>query len=172
MKALINLLVAGCLFSASNLSAQQPKDEMLPVVTITATGTNVSEKVRKAFARSFKNASEMRWYEANKNYLVKFIQDDQEHNVLYRKNGSPIYQITYGYEKNLPRPTRNLVKSRYEDFRVARVFNIKQDRRDVWIVNLENKDYMVLGRIEDNILNEVKRSKNVSTAEINATAKQ
>jgi len=172
MKALINLLVAGCLFSANDLSAQQTKDEMLPVVTITATGTNVSEKVRKAFESSFKNAREMRWYEANKNYLVKFIQDDQEHNVLYRKNGSPIYHITYGYEKNLPKPTSNLVKSRYEDFKIAKVFNIKQDRRDIWIVNLENSDYMVLSRIEDNILNEVKRSKNVSTDKVNTTAKQ
>ena len=172
MKALINLLIAGCLFSANNLSAQQTKDAMLPVVTITASGTNVNEKVRKAFESSFKNAREMRWYEANKNYLVKFIQDDQEHNVLYRKNGSTIYHITYGYEKNLPRPARNLVKSRYQDFKIARVFNIKQNRRDVWIVNLENPDYMVLSRIEDNILNEVKRSKNVSTDNLTATAKQ
>lgn len=172
MKALTNLLIAGCLFSANDLSAQQTKDEMLPVVTITASGTNVNEKVRKAFESSFKNAREMRWYEANKNYLVKFIQDDQEHNVLYRKNGSTIYHITYGYEKNLPQSTLKLVKSRYEDFRVARVFNVKQDRRDVWIVNLENEDYLVLSRIEDDILNEVKRSKNGSTAEINAAAKQ
>ena len=172
MKALINLMVAGCLISASDLSAQQSKEEMLPVVTITATGTNVNEKVRKAFESSFKNAKDMRWYEANQNFLVKFIQDDQEHNVLYRKNGSTIYHITYGYEMSLPQSTRNLVKLKYEDFKIARVFNIQQDSRDIWVVNLENKDYLVLSRIEDNILHEVKRSKNVSTAEINATAKQ
>ena len=46
MKALLNLLVAGYLFSASDLSAQQSKEGMLSVVTITATGTNVNEKVR------------------------------------------------------------------------------------------------------------------------------
>ena len=172
MKALFNLLVAGCLFSANDLSAQQTKDEMLPVVTITATGTNVNEKVRKAFESSFKNAQQMRWYEANKNYLVKFIEDDQEHNVLYRKNGRPIYHVAYGYEKNLPKATRNLIKSRYEDFKIARVFNIQQDRRDIWIVNLENKDYMILSRVEENILNEVKRSKNASADKVTATIKQ
>ena len=163
MKTLIILIVFGCLFSVNNVSAQQTKDEMLPVVTITATGISVNEKVRDAFEASFKNAEKMRWYELNQNYLVKFIQDDQQHNALYRRNGSLIYHVTYGYEKDLPATVRQQIKSTYGDYNIARVFNVNQDRRDIWIVNLENKNYMILTRMEDNVMNEVSRLKNATT---------
>jgi len=168
MKTLIILAAFGCLFSSNYVSAQQTKEEMLPVVTITATGTSINDKVRKAFETTFKNVENMRWYEANQNYLVKFIQGDQEHNALYRRNGSLIYHVTFGFEINLPATVRDQVKAKYHDYKIARVFNVNQDERDIWIVNLENKDFMILTRIEDGAMNEVKKLKNLTAPFVSA----
>jgi hypothetical protein len=172
MKALTILLVSGCMFTVSYVSAQQPQGKMLPVVTITSTGTNVSEDVRKAFVNSFGNAENARWYEANKNFLVKFIKDDQEHNVLYRKNGSLIYHITFGFEKNLPMTVQRQIKSRYPEFTIARVFNINQDSRKIWVVNLENDEHMVITRVEGRELNEVSRMRNLTAKATASRVKQ
>lgn len=174
MKTLIILILFGCLFTVNNASAQQEKDKMLPVVTITATGTSVSEKVRKAFKTSFQSAEKTRWYQENQNYLVKFIQDDQEHNALYRKNGQLIYHVKYGNGENLPYAVKNQVKSKYNGYQIARVFNVIQDSRNVWIVNLENDDYMIMSRIEGGVLDEVSRLKNITNAKgtVSAGTKQ
>ena len=173
MKAITILLVSGCMFTTSNVSAQQIREKVLPVVTITSTGTNVSEDVRKAFTNTFGKTENARWYEANKNFLVKFIKDDQGHNVLYRKNGSLIYHLTFGFEKNLPISVQRQVNSRYPEFKIARVFNINQDSRNIWVVNLESDDQMVIARAEDRELNEVSRMKNITSRTISASrAKQ
>ncbi|NEU08913.1 hypothetical protein GZH53_11375 [Flavihumibacter sp. R14] len=162
MKAFIILSAIGYMFTVNNVAAQQSQEKMLPVVTITATGTSVSEKVRNAFTSSFKDAQDTRWYQENENYLVKFIQDDQEHNALYRKNGSLIYHITYGSEKDLPQTVKGKIQAKYPGYSIARVFNINQDSRKIWVVNLENKDYLVIARVEDTEFNEVSRLKNTT----------
>ena len=172
MKTLILLILFGCLFSVNSASAQQEKDKMLPVVTITATGTSVSEQVREAFKTSFKSAEKTRWFEVNQNYLVKFIEDDQEHHALYQKNGTLIYHVTYGYDKNLPIDVKKRVKARYSGYSIERVFNVSQNSRNIWFVNLENADYLVMSRIEDSIMEEVTRSKNATAGLISAGAKQ
>lgn len=162
MKTLINLMLFGCLFTINSASAQQEKDKMLPVVTITATGTSVSEKVWNAFKTSFKSAEKTRWYQANQNYLVNFIEDDQEHNALYRKNGQLMYHVKYGNTDNLPYAVKNQIMAKYKDYSIARVFNVIQDSRNVWVVNLENENYMVMSRIEGGVMEEVSRLKNIT----------
>jgi hypothetical protein len=144
---------------ASSAPAQQPKEKMLPVVTITATGTNVNSKVPKAFARSFKDAEKMSWYEVNQNYLVNFIQNEQQNKALFTRTGSLVYHITYGYEKNLPKDIRHQIKSEYYDYQITRVFNVRQNRRDVWVINLEDDNHVILAKVEEDQMNEVNRFK-------------
>jgi len=172
MKTLVSILLTGCMLAANTSSAQQSQEKMLPVVTITASGASVSESVHKAFKRSFRNAENARWYDANKNFLVKFIQDDQQHNVLYRKNGRQIYHIRYGYERNLPQILRHQIKSQYYDYTIGRVFNVVQDQREIWLVNLENTDYMIIAGLEDRQLKEVSKLKNMSAGLVSADIKQ
>lgn len=160
MKTLLFSLVCGCLFSINSSFAQQPEGKMLEIVTITANKPDVSDEVWKAFQKSFETAGNMKWYKLNKNFLVKFIKDDQQHNVLYQKNGSMIYHISYGFENNLPGNIRNLVSSNYSDFAIKRVINVKQDSRNIYAINLENEKSMVLVRVEAGILDEVSRFKN------------
>lgn len=165
MKKLTILFICACLFTVNYAFAQQPKDKMLPVVTITASGTNVNAKVRKAFERSFKDAQNLRWYEVNQNLLVKFIQNDQEHNALFNKRGNIIYDVSYGYEKDMPTAIRQQIKSHYYDYKIMRVFNVKQDSRNIWVINLEDDNNLIFARVEGGDMKEVNRFKKNEYAE-------
>jgi len=150
--SLISLLIL-CLV-VSSASAQIE----LPEVKITGI-RNVPVKVDEAFKSTFKDGQDPVWYNANKNFLVKFINNDMRNNALFRKNGNMIYNISYGYEKDLPDNVSSLVKDQYDDYNVVVAFNVKQDNRDVWIVNLENEKNNVTARVEDGVLNEASRSR-------------
>jgi P pilus assembly chaperone PapD len=156
MKKAFFTLLSSCLFilMISTASAQV----VLPEVTITS-ARNIPDKVDKAFKSTFDNAQDPVWYQANKNYLVKFIDNDMKNNALFRKNGQMIYQISYAYEKDIPDEVGNMVKDRYKDYNIVVAFNVKQDQRDVWIVNLQNEKNMVTARVEDGVLNEATRTK-------------
>ena len=133
MKTLIIFLFCGCMLSANQLFAQKKDSNLLPVVTITA-GKDISKTVRDAFMLKFKNAENLRWYEINQNYLVKFLMDDQEHHATFKKNGEFIYHISYGVEKDLPATVRMQVKNKYDKYAIGRVFNVDRDNRNIWIV--------------------------------------
>ena len=156
MKKAFFTLLSSCLFilMMSTASAQV----VLPEVTITS-AKNIPDKVDKAFKSTFENAQDPVWYQANKNYLVKFLDNDMKNNALFRKNGQMIYQISYAYEKDIPEEVGNMVKDRYKDYNIVVAFNVKQDQRDVWIVNLENEKSLVTARVEDGVLNEATRTK-------------
>jgi hypothetical protein len=146
-------MVILCLM-VSSVSAQIE----LPEVKITGI-RNVPAKVDEAFKSTFKNGQDPVWYNANKNFLVKFINNDMRNNALFRKNGNMIYNISYGYEKDLPENVSTLVKNKYDDYNVVVAFNVKQDNREVWIVNLENEKNNVTARVEDGVLNEASRTR-------------
>lgn len=154
-KATISIigLVILCLMVTS-VSAQIE----LPEVKITGL-RNVPAKVDEAFQSTFKDGRDPVWYSANKNFLVKFINNDMRSNALFRKNGNLVYNISYGFDKDLPENVSTLVKDKYDDYNVVVAFNVKQDNRDVWIVNLENEKNTVTARVEDGVLNEASRSR-------------
>ena len=154
-KLLYYLSTASLVFvMISSVSAQV----VLPEVTITS-ARSIPAKVDEAFQSTFQNAEDPVWYQANKNYLVKFLDNDMKNNALFRKNGQMIYQISYGFEKDMPEDVFNLVSNRYKEYDVVVAFNVKQDERNIWIVNLENEKTMVTARVEDGVLDEARRVK-------------
>ena len=161
MKTLIIFLFCGSILSANQIFAQNQKGTLLPVVTITA-GSNVSDVVQKAFFSKFSKAENMRWFEVNQNYLVKFIMEDQEHHASFRKDGEFLYHISYGDEANLPLTLKTRVQSRYDDYKIGRVFSIDRDDRIVWVVNLESPKRFIVTSIENNDMTEIARYKNAT----------
>ena len=131
---------------------------VLPEVTITS-ARNIPQRVDEAFKTTFESAEDPVWYQANKNYLVKFLDNDMKNNALFRKNGQLIYNISYGFEKDIPEEVFNLVSNRYKEYDVVVAFNVKQDERNIWIVNLEDEKTMVTARVEDGVLDEARRIK-------------
>lgn len=154
MKTIFSLFSVILFLMVSSASAQV----VLPEVTITRL-RNVPEKVDEAFQTTFKQAEEPEWYMANKNYLVKFINNDMKNNALYRKNGQMVYNISYGYEKDLPQNVSNLVKRKYKDYEIVVAFNVKQEGRDIWVVNLEDDKNLVIARVEEGVVDEASRTR-------------
>ncbi|MGK2860972.1 MAG: hypothetical protein ACSLE0_03515 [Chitinophagaceae bacterium] len=158
-KQFISFICAGIVsMLTSNLSfAQDESFKELPPITISASTSNVSAKVNKSFNQYFKGASYQRWYQLDKNFLVKFIQNEQENRALFTKNGSLIYHISYGTEKHLPSNVRSLVKSNYYDQNITRVLKVNQDRRNIWVISMEDAKDIVMVRVEDMELEETQR---------------
>jgi len=128
---------------------------MLPPVTITPT-SNVEQSVTKAFHDNFKNATNAKWYDIDKNYLVKFINDDMQNNALFKKNGSMVYHISYGYEKNLEADVKEMVKYSYPNYEITRAIKVRMENRDVWVLNLEGTKRFILVAVEEGQLSEIK----------------
>jgi len=157
MKHLIFLKLGIGLFlllCAGSLQAQDSSIKTLPTVTVTSTAT-VNQKVSSAFNASFKDAVNPTWYRLDKDYLVKFITGDMNNTALFKRNGAMIYQISYGHEGNLPKEVRNLVKSNYVDFNIVQTINVKEDNRNIWVVNLEDNKKLIIARVEEGSLEEV-----------------
>ncbi len=142
------------LLFAGNVQAQQNGIKTLPDVTVTSSA-NVSQKVSNAFQTYFKDAVSPTWYRLNKDYLVEFITGDMNNRALFKKNGALIYQIGYGHETNLPKDIRRLIKSNYVDYDIKQAINVKEDNRDIWVVNLEDDKKLIIARVEDDALEEV-----------------
>src|SRR5688572_3456882 len=141
------------------LFAQKESFKELPPIVVSATSSNVevSTRLNKAFLAFFKDATNLRWYEVNKNFLVKFIQDDRENRALFTKSGELIYHICYGTEDFLPADVRKLVKSNYYDQSITRVLKVNQDKRTIWVISMEDAQEYIMARVENMDLEETKR---------------
>ncbi|UKJ06495.1 hypothetical protein [Solitalea lacus] len=133
----------------------------LPEVTVTTTSTGavVDQKITDAFSKSFSTASNMQWYSVdnNKRYLVNFTMDDLRNHVLYTKKGAIIYHIIYGFEKNLPMTLNSQVKGKYGAYSITSAINVKQNQRNIWMINLEDTKGYVLVRMADGQMDEMRK---------------
>lgn len=145
------------LMALNTAFAQKPKSKVLPEVTITSDNAMVSQRVLENFDSYFNGATNVRWGQINKKYLVKFDYNNMNHNALYLKRGYRVYDVGYGYEKDLPSDLKKMVSSVYKDHDITRVFDVKQDMRQVWIVNLQNDEKFVTARIENGEMREISR---------------
>ena len=160
-KQLLSCICSG-LFSILfvNISfAQEETFKELPPVTVSASTPHatVTAKVNKAFERTFKNSSQQKWFRIHEKFLVKFIQNDQENSALFTKNGTLVYHICYGMEKNLPADVRSLVKSKYYDQTIMRIYKVSQNDRVIWVIGLEDAKDCVMVRVEDMEMEETLR---------------
>jgi hypothetical protein len=132
----------------------QEKVVSLPEVTVTSIAL-VAPNVNKAFKKAFPDAEELSWYKYDKEYLAKFIIKDMNHNTLYRKNGVMKYDISYGYETNLPEKIKEMVTGVYDNYKIIRAINIKVTDRNIWVIKLEGMKKYVTVRVENEEMDEV-----------------
>jgi hypothetical protein len=153
-----SLLIAGGSFAQGN------DVKTLPPVDLMASTRNVNTKVVRAFLDKFREVEYMKWKEMNKNFFVRFIMNNQTNTALFEKDGSLIYHISYGFEKNLPAEIRKMVKTDpdYFDHNVTQVFNVYQDNRRIWVIYLEDSKTVIHVRVENGFLEEVGRYKKAS----------
>jgi hypothetical protein len=152
----INFLAFAAIFSIllvpMMVHAQEVKE--LPSVVVT-TASNVNQAVVKSFQGEFKNAIDPVWYTLNKNYLVRFMTEDQKNTALFKNNGKLIYHISYGSEKNLPADVRDKVTSTYADYNITTAIHVKEANRNIWVINLDGLKKLIIVRVEEGELEEV-----------------
>ena len=150
------LLLAGSALAQDTTQRGQQDTSMKTLEPVTIySSTKVAPKVEQAFATSFKEAVDPKWYQLNKNYLVNFMMHDQRNSALFKKNGYLIYHISYGNEQSLPEDVRRIIKSNYVDYNITQAVNVKQDNRDIWVINLESPKKLLLVRVENGAIEEV-----------------
>lgn len=148
------IAVLSILLIKVGFSQDKGKIVTLPEIKVKTTA-EVNQRLYDAFRKSFPEAENLAWYKYDRAYLAKFIIKDMDHNALFRQKGSMIYDISYGFENNLPDDTRDLVNRSYDNYKIIRAINVKAGGRNIWIVKLEGmKKYLTL-RIEDQEIDEV-----------------
>ena len=164
MKKQLNYLISGTIGSIIFLSsafAQGDSFEKSRLNTIPSSFSDkkisLNIKIRRSFIQYFEDATNQRWFEADKNFLVKFNLDGHENRALFAKDGRLIYHIIYGTEKDLPGDVRRLIKSTYYDQVITRILKIIQDDRLIWVIHMEDNQEYIMARVEDNELEETKR---------------
>ena len=155
MKKNMLFIAMSLLLSQTELLAQdREKVVSLPEIRITSIAL-AAPKVSDAFRKAFPDAENLSWYKYDREYLAKFLAKDMEHNALFKQNGYMKYDISYGYETNIPDETKKLVTNTYDNYNIIRAINIKAEGRDIWIVKMEGMKKFVTVRIEDNEMDEV-----------------
>ncbi|SRR5260221_11689807 len=158
---IIGVLLVSLLVSSS-FAQVITKIDTLATVYIYSYST-VNKEVHNAFKRDFKDAAHPRWYAMDENYLVKFISNDQKNQALYNSKGNIIYHIAYGNEQALPKFLTSQIKAKYPAADIISAVNVNQDQRNIWVVNLKEKNDLVLVRVEDERIEEVDRMHDVSS---------
>lgn len=155
MKKNMLFIAMSLLISQSELFAQdRDKVVSLPEIKITSIAL-AAPKVSDAFRKAFPDAENLSWYKYDREYLAKFLAKDMEHNTLFKQNGYMKYDISYGYEENVPEETKKLVTDTYDNYNIIRAINIKAEGRDIWIVKMEGMKKFVTIRVENNEMDEV-----------------
>jgi hypothetical protein len=154
MKAKTIFKLASILLAVVNTNAFA--QDVLPSVTVTST-SNVSEKVSKIFQHEFKDATNVKWTRLKKDYLVEFITTDLKNRALYGKRGYLVYHIEYGKEKHLPVDVRHAIRSTYYDYDITNTYHVRQNKRDIWLANVEGNKKHIMVRMDEDGLEEVLR---------------
>jgi hypothetical protein len=149
MKKQLTAVILAAFLGAGQVSAQENETiTSLPTVTVTS-GTVVNKQIDKAFRKAFPGAQDLTWYEINKHYIVKFIENAMKHQTLFTKTGVLKYDISYGTEKHLPEMMLTKIQDAYNEYNITRVANVKEAGRSIWVVNLDNLKHFVLVRMEE-----------------------
>ena len=155
MKKQVFAVLLVVFLGAGRLSAQE-KDSIVTLPTVTVTSSSVvTKEVDKSFKKGFPKAQNLRWYKLDKDYLAKFIENDMKHQALFAKNGYLRYVISYGYQNHLPEDVLNKIKDAYDAYKITSVANVKVNDRNIWVINLESENHIVIARVEDEEMEEV-----------------
>lgn len=156
-KLIIPLLLGGLIFTMGVKTASA--QIQLKEVTISGktSSAEISQKVSDSFNHLFKDAVAPQWVEANKRFIVNFIQNDQKHKAVFTKVGTLVYHLIYGTEGELPKSIRDLVKSSYFDYAITSAINVKADENNVWIVNVEDASQIMVLRVEEGAMTVIQK---------------
>ena len=148
-------------FNLSNVFAQTSNTN--PVIFkayTTAVKTaliNANMKVQRSFSNEPGDTIEQNWSVAGENFLNRFYINKTPVRTLFSTNGKLIYSIMYGKEKDLPKTIAWMIKKEYFDYSVNAATEVRQNKRDIWLVQLQNGYEVITVHIENGAMEEVQQ---------------
>lgn len=101
----------------------------------------VNEKVLKSFKETFTSAKQVKWYEADDNYSVRFFQGETRYIVYYSKQGKITGSMKFYEPAALPVPVLNDLKRQYSDMKTHSVTEISSGADTAYFVKMEDTKY-------------------------------
>lgn len=118
---------------------------------------DVTARALKSFHKFFTNYTNLQWYRYGKSYLATLNEGPMDTKALFTKNGSMLYTLSFGQEKDLPADVRKMIKGNYVDYTIGRVLKVTSDHQTVWVVNLQDREHIVIVKANDLAFEEMER---------------
>ena len=119
----------------------------------------VNDKVQKSFNKYFVGATKQNWSMIAKDFHSTFYVNGVFNQALLGRKGNLIYTISYGTEKEMPSEVRKIVKSEYYDYTITVAIEIKDNKRDIWIINMTNDNSYLIVKVEDGEMDRINQFK-------------
>ena len=137
MNKLFGFLLAGafCLGIRGGLQAQ----DNASLLNINAIGADPAavRASRDFWSRSGERSDEQ-WFKLGAGYQAEFTEASAKGQYMYDRKGKWVYSIlTYGEEK-LPEEVRQQVRSKYYDFSIRWVKEVRENENLVYVVHMES----------------------------------
>lgn len=146
--------------SVNHSSAQETISKDLPVVTVTSSNVKMDERVWNNFKSDFKDAYRVTWYKSDKAYIIKFILNEIAQTVVYTQKGQQVYHLSYVEGKDMPVNIKEAVENSFPRYSITLAIKVEQNRRTIWVVNMENAQKLLFVRVEDDEVELVKELEN------------
>jgi hypothetical protein len=118
-------------------------------------GVYVRAKVMRAFLQDFEDATHVKWQYNQNFYVATFKKGGRICRALYTTKGGLINLVKTGTQKDLPYEVYRLLKATYVDYVIGPVTELHAPQGTAWIINLEDKDNLIVAQVVDGQLEEL-----------------
>ena len=160
MKKIFSTLAILVTIASANVNAQQDKalaynsPDVQKTLLLSTESTpkvdaaDVNAKALKDFNKSFKNISGEQWYKVTDGFIASFKENEIETKVAYDQKGKWHCTVRTLDENQLPSDVRDLVKSKYYDYKILVSYEIRHDNT-VYILKIEDATTLKTLRVAD-----------------------
>ena len=114
-----------------------------------ADAATVNMKALRDFAKSFKNAKNEKWYVVEDGFFANFTDNGVDTKVAYDKKGVWHCTMHTLNEGQLPFNVRNVVKSKYYDFKILVAYEIEHNNGTAYILKIDDGKTLKTLRVVD-----------------------
>ena len=98
----------------------------------------INTKAVKAFAKTFKNVPDARWFQLKDGFVAKFNSGGIETRAYYTKKGHDAGIVRSYLEDKLPSDVRHLIKSTYYDFSIYHINEVSVNGKTAYLVKMQD----------------------------------
>jgi hypothetical protein len=143
---LLSIAIILMVASSKTSSAQTHSDVSLNISSVingnlkaTAVEASISEvntRAMRDFNRSYKNASDTKWFKSEGGYFASFSSGGTNTKIVYNNKGQRSYSIVSYTESKLNSRIREQVKSTYFDAAIIGVHEFEFDNKTVHVIKM------------------------------------